>query len=324
MSFFSGWFGGGAAAAPAAALAAAAPPAPTATTAPPSKHCLRRIRNDLRALERDAGGMLFACVADDADFTAVDAMIVGLEGTPYAGGFFHFKVRFPPAYPCDCPKVELATTGRGTVGFNPNLYANGKVCLSILGTWAGPSWSPTQSLASVLLSIQSLMHDRPYVNEPGREAASDAACAPYNEFLRYATLRYALARNVDASSAEYRAMPPPMRRFCADEFLRRFDDILALVDAAVERGEDGRPHRDPTNRSSASGAANYGELRRELVALRAATEARVAREDRDDDDDAETTDGGGAAASEAASPEVASPEDAAASPAADAAADTNA
>ena len=114
-------------------------------------------------------------------------------------------------------------------------------------------------------------------------------------------------------------MPPPMRRFCADEFLRRFDDILALVDAAVERGEDGRPHRDPTNRSSASGAANYGELRRELVALRAATEARVAREDRDDDDDAETTDGGGAAASEAASPE-----DASASPAADAAADTNA
>ncbi|KAH8075216.1 hypothetical protein JL721_1212 [Aureococcus anophagefferens] len=189
MSFFSGWFGGGGAAAPAAAPTATAPPAPTATTAPPSKHCLRRIRNDLRALERDAGGMLFACVADDADFTAVDAMIVGLEGTPYAGGFFHFKVRFPPAYPCDCPKVELATTGRGTVGFNPNLYANGKVCLSILGTWAGPSWSPTQSLASVLLSIQSLMHDRPYVNEPGREAASDAACAPSNEFLRYATLR---------------------------------------------------------------------------------------------------------------------------------------
>ncbi|KAH8064868.1 hypothetical protein JL722_1755 [Aureococcus anophagefferens] len=269
MSFFSGWFGGGGAAAPAAAPTATAPPAPTATTAPPSKHCLRRIRNDLRALERDAGGMLFACVADDADFTAVDAMIVGLEGTPYAGGFFHFKVRFPPAYPCDCPKVELATTGRGTVGFNPNLYANGK----------------------------SLMHDRPYVNEPGREAA--AACAPYNEVSAVRDAPLLAPRNVDASSAEYRAMPAPMRRFCADEFLRRFDDILALVDAAVERGEDGRPHRDPTNRSSASGAANYGELRRELVALRAATEARVAREDRDDDDDA-------------------------APPAADAAADTNA
>ncbi|KAH8076916.1 hypothetical protein JL720_10214 [Aureococcus anophagefferens] len=183
-------------------------------------------------------------------------MIVGLEGTPYAGGFFHFKVRFPPAYPCDCPKVELATTGRGTVGFNPNLYANGKVCLSILGTWAGPSWSPTQSLASVLLSIQSLMHDRPYVNEPGREAASDAACAPYNEFLRYATLRYALARNVDASSAEYRAMPEPMRRFVADAFLRKFDDILALARVAREDRDDDDDAETVDGGAAASEAAS--------------------------------------------------------------------
>ena len=35
----------------------------------------------------------------------------------------------------------------------PTLMA-GKVCLSILGTWDGPSWSPSQTLGSVLLSIQ--------------------------------------------------------------------------------------------------------------------------------------------------------------------------
>jgi len=29
----------------------------------------------------------------------------------------------------------LMTTGGGTCRFNPNFYANGKVCLSILGTW---------------------------------------------------------------------------------------------------------------------------------------------------------------------------------------------
>ena len=27
--------------------------------------------------------------------------------------------------------------GSGTVRFNPNLYQNGKVCLSLLGTWSG-------------------------------------------------------------------------------------------------------------------------------------------------------------------------------------------
>lgn len=40
--------------------------------------------------------------------------------------------------------------------FNPNLYAEGKVCLSLLGTWSGPGWVPgVSSLAQVLLSIQS-------------------------------------------------------------------------------------------------------------------------------------------------------------------------
>jgi len=58
---------------------------------------------------------------------------------------------------------------QGRVRFNPNLYANGKVCLSTLGTWSGPSWSPALSLAAVLISIQSLMTESPYTNEPGYE-----------------------------------------------------------------------------------------------------------------------------------------------------------
>lgn len=79
------------------------------------------------------------------------------------------------------------TTGNNTVRFNPNLYRNGKVCLSILGyafislrksshfipfifsTWSGPSWSPAQCISSLLISIQSLMSEKPYHNEPGFE-----------------------------------------------------------------------------------------------------------------------------------------------------------
>lgn len=36
-------------------------------------------------------------------------------------------------------------------------------------TWRGPAWSPAQSLSSVLMSIQSLMNEKPYHNEPGFE-----------------------------------------------------------------------------------------------------------------------------------------------------------
>ena len=42
-------------------------------------------------------------------------------------------------------QVQFLTTGAGRVRFNPNLYNCGKVCLSLLGTWSGPSWDPGTS-----------------------------------------------------------------------------------------------------------------------------------------------------------------------------------
>ena len=36
-------------------------------------------------------------------------------------------------------------------------------------TWSGPSWSPAQCISSLLISIQSLMSEKPYHNEPGFE-----------------------------------------------------------------------------------------------------------------------------------------------------------
>jgi ubiquitin-protein ligase len=60
-------------------------------------------------------------------------MITGPFDTPYEGGFFYFVIRCPPDYPIRPPRVKLMTTGQGQVRFNPNLYKNGKVCLSILG-----------------------------------------------------------------------------------------------------------------------------------------------------------------------------------------------
>jgi hypothetical protein len=55
-------------------------------------------------------------------------------------------------YPQKPPKVQFLTTGGGTVRFNPNLYESGRVCLSLLGTWDGPSWDPG---TSTLLQVGS-------------------------------------------------------------------------------------------------------------------------------------------------------------------------
>ena len=83
---------------------------------------------------------------------------------------------------------------------NPNLYANGKCCLSLLGTWSGPGWDAGSStLLQVLVSIQSMIlgTSQPYFNEPGFSSsegttAGDAASRAYNEELRHHTLLHAI------------------------------------------------------------------------------------------------------------------------------------
>jgi len=64
-------------------------------------------------------------------------LITGPAETPYANGCFEFDVYFPPDYPNSPMLINLETTGHHTIRFNPNLYNDGKVCLSVLNTWHG-------------------------------------------------------------------------------------------------------------------------------------------------------------------------------------------
>lgn len=120
----------------------------------PTSECKKRIRKDYKALiEENLQGIY--CVPDEEIVTKYHALIIGAFDTPYEGGFFLFTIIFPSNYPNEAPFVKYQLTDGGTVRINPNLYRNGKVCLSTLGTRAGQNeWSPTQTLTSVLLSIQ--------------------------------------------------------------------------------------------------------------------------------------------------------------------------
>lgn len=71
-----------------------------------------------------------------------------------------FDVFFPATYPSDPPLVHFDTTDGGRASFNVNLYSDGKVCLSLLGTTGGgdatQKWQPgVSTLLQVLLSIQA-------------------------------------------------------------------------------------------------------------------------------------------------------------------------
>ena len=71
-----------------------------------------------------------------------------------------------PFHPQVSPLVNLQTTGDGMVRFNPNLYSDGKVCLSLLGTWHGEGWMvPTATnFGSTILQVKAHV---PYPILPG-------------------------------------------------------------------------------------------------------------------------------------------------------------
>lgn len=95
-------------------------------------------------------------------------MIIGPAGTPYADCPLVYSIDYPKDYPHEPPKVAFLTSD-GATRFHPNMYVDGKVCLSILGTWSGPKWSPALTTISVMTTIQSLLDENPICNEPGRE-----------------------------------------------------------------------------------------------------------------------------------------------------------
>jgi ubiquitin-protein ligase len=192
----------------------------------------KRISRELRdlggkmALPVFAGGALL--VRHDVErLDKIRALITGPEGTPYESGCFFFDVFFPPQYPQIPPLMILETTGGGVARFNPNLYSDGKCCLSLLGTWhAGnetEKWnSSTSTLWQVLVSIQSqVLVPEPYYNEPAYEGMKgtvegDAASLKYNAEIWLNNMRYAMADVLkhprvgyeDAIAAHFKALRP--------------------------------------------------------------------------------------------------------------------
>jgi baculoviral IAP repeat-containing protein 6 len=163
---------------------------------PPSGY-VRRLQREFEVLETSLPDGIngIHVLRSDECIAQCKVMIAGPAGTPYSGGLFMFDALFPYDYPHSPPKVNLMTTGRGTVALNPNLYKCGRVCLSLLGTFLGDgceNWSHMSSFLQVVVSIQSLiMVPEPWYNEPGREH-DPARSAEYNRSVRHDVERWAI------------------------------------------------------------------------------------------------------------------------------------
>jgi len=159
----------------------------------------------------------------------VVALIVGPEGTPYEHGFYFFDIQFPDDYPIQPPRVVFKT-GDGRVRLNPNLYVDGKVCLSLLGTWSGPSWTTSCNLRTVLVSIQSLLNEHPIRNEPGCENESGEKDQLYTEIIRYENIAVGVLKMLKQTPPKFRGFRGQMRQIFLEHVGAHLQTLQAYED----------------------------------------------------------------------------------------------
>ncbi|XP_026378494.1 putative ubiquitin-conjugating enzyme E2 38 [Papaver somniferum] len=194
-----------------------------------------------RILEKHLPDSIFVRVYEER-VDLLRAVIIGPKGTPYHDGLFFFDIQVPSDYPASPPNVYYRSFG---YSINPNLYAWGNVCLSLLNTWNGQKyqrWNPFQStILQVLVSIQGLvLNAEPYYNEPGYGNIS-----PRPSWFKKRSLRY----NEDVFIMSCKTMlsilkrpPKSFEEFVNQYFRNRASAILVACHAYINgQAEIGGP-----------------------------------------------------------------------------------
>ncbi|EQL02927.1 hypothetical protein G6O67_002471 [Ophiocordyceps sinensis] len=262
-----------------------------------------RISKELSDIQKGTD-LAIAVACRDIDVRNVRALIIGPHETPYEFGFFEFAVRFNKDYPSKAPCVQCITTNGGLCRFNPNIYSNGKICLSILGTWRGErgeEWSSAQGLESILLSIQSLLSSNPYENEPGFEDANEESDKrlqkAYVQKIRHEALRISVIQRLEG----YLGLSPdgsslkkddemdepddsdvpfhPFKDLIKQRFLWYYQSYLSAIEKSKSEVQAQQPFvRMPfeaPNNNTMDGRFNYPELERRLRNIKAALDAET-------------------------------------------------
>ena len=134
-------------------------------------------------------------IHDDTDILTGYALVIRPHDTPYEYGNFLFKFKFPTDYPYSPPHVSYLTND-GKTRFHPNLYKNEKVCLSVLNTWRGESWTSCLNIKSILLILQSILDNKPLCHEPGI-TEKHVDLQKYNDIIKYRTIEFAIVRTLN-------------------------------------------------------------------------------------------------------------------------------
>jgi ubiquitin-conjugating enzyme E2 G1 len=128
----------------------------------------------------------FTVEISDTNILVWNVIVFGPQDTIYENGMFRAILTFPKEYPNKPPVMQFITKI-----IHPNIYKDGKVCISILHEGkdeynyeqASERWNPSQGVSSILLSVISMLAD-PNDESPANIDAAKLYRENYNEFKK--------------------------------------------------------------------------------------------------------------------------------------------
>ncbi|RVX73788.1 hypothetical protein B0A52_02678 [Exophiala mesophila] len=223
---------------------------------------LKRILKEHRALSMGLPEGEIYVRTYESRLDLLRCLIIGPRDTPYESAPFLIDLQLPEGFPEAPPVAHFHSWTSGLGRINPNLYEEGKICLSLLGTWTGKheseKWSDKATILQLLVSLQGLvMVRRPFFNEAGFEGFEHDIKYTVESEL-YSEKAYLMARRF----VKHALTQPPsgLEDVIAFRYLSKDGNGHSLLETVIERGrqliqasENARQEKD-TRLMDASGS----------------------------------------------------------------------
>jgi len=125
---------------------------------------MKRLVSEYKQHQKDPNYFYSVC-PDEDNFLKWNFIMVGPPDSLYEHGMFGGYIDFPKTYPIKPPQVTFNTNI-----FHPNVYVDGKVCITILHEGVDQfgyessmeRWNPSHGVESIMISINSMLGDPNY------------------------------------------------------------------------------------------------------------------------------------------------------------------